>query len=302
MKINLIEMNHFLFITHSTPIKKRTLLRNALMKIYSNALLSQTYPHWDVVILGDSIDVEDKRFHFFDLPDDKTTIHANLLKILESQEFNALLNKSQYIIKLDDDDIISPHILEQLKDFNGDLYYDTYHTFIDITSGIITQQKRPWMASTCVHKKQHAWSTLPQSLNTNAINLLYSDHSKTWHLYYKNKNIFSAPPDHPVYLRILSPTSITAGQLIQKDKFNFEEVKEKYYHYLSSFGEWKKSNVRDFDKYLVDIQTAWKNFSGLDWHAPLIKQNKTNLLGKLKRKIKSLFLESSLFIHRPHKF
>jgi len=279
-------MNHFLFITHSTPLAKRTTLRNDLNKIYIKSLVSQTYKNFDVAILGDPFEVNDHRFHFFDLPDDKTKVHQNIQDILSSSKFQELLNKANYIVKLDDDDIISPHVLEKLKEFTGDVYFDEYHTFVDLTSGIITQQKRNWIASTCVHKKEHAFSSIADK---SAINLLYSDHSKTWHEYYKDKIKVIAPKDHPVYLRVLSPTSITAGRLIQNDsKFDFDSIKQQYYEYLALFGNWNKCLNTDFDIYLPELKNAWENFSQKNWENPILHRKEVSLVQRIKNKIKTI--------------
>lgn len=255
-------MNKFLFLTHSTPLSKRTSLRHSLNRIYIQALISQSYANWNVAVLGDSIASDDDRFHFFDLPDVSTAEkHKHVLDLFKSDSFKKLLDSADYIVKLDDDDIISPSLLDTLKEFNGDLYYDSYHTFFDITKGSLTQQKRPWIASTCVHKKEHALAEWKSEGASSVGNLLYSDHSKSWHLYYSKYNIQDAARKHPVYMRILSPSSITAAHTAASSN----DTAVAFNEYLKKFGNWDAVPVNDFDCYMELLHQVWKNFSGKSW-------------------------------------
>lgn len=255
-------MNKFLFITHITPKSKRSGFRQALIDIYFTALNAQTYSDWKVIVLGDEEKVEG-RFNYFFLADGtREEKFEAIKKLLLRNEIVSLFSEADYVIKLDDDDIISPTLLGQLKDFNGDLFFDRYHTFVDSSSGIITQQQRQWVASTCVHKKEHVLSSWTGAGASPVGNLLYTDHSKSWHLFYEGKKISQADKNNPVYLRVLSPTSITSGALNGPPQTLSDVSLEKYYEYLKSFGDWTPANVKVFDSYLPKLAEAWKVFSG----------------------------------------
>lgn len=252
-------MNHFLFITHITPQLKRSTFRQQLIDLYYTSLKNQTYQSWSVIIFGDEPAQEDQRFHIFPLSDGDISIkHNEIAAWLNDSVLKSILNRADYIIKLDDDDIINPTLLERLQNFDGDVFFDEYHTFVDTSSGTITCQKRPWIASTCVHKKSHALATWSGEGAGQLQLLLYSDHSKAWHRYYADKQKIVAPKEHPVYLRVLSPTSITAGT-----QGNFDAAaREKYYQYLAQFGDWQPSPTTDFTNYRAALATAWLHFSG----------------------------------------
>ena len=255
-------MNKFLFITHITPVAKRSSLRQDLINIYYKGLLAQTYPHWKVLILGEG-ESRDKRFHIQDLLDGTRDEKLQRMKeIYASTEVRHLIDEADYVIKLDDDDVISPIVLEQLKDFTGDVFFDDHHCFYNLAGGQITHQKRPWIASTCVHKKEHAFASWMGEGSSADGTLLYSDHSKAWHTYYRDKKVSIASPQHPVYLRILSPTSITAGARKRAVRAIEDVDWQAYGEYLSGFGQWQTPQVHDFDDYIPLLKSAWQSFGG----------------------------------------
>lgn len=282
-------MNKFLFITHLTPAAKRSALRHSLLNLYFTALEKQTYPNWKVLQIGEQ---EKRSENFFEVGIDpslnKEARRKQIAEAYDRVDVREYISEVDYVIKLDDDDIISPFILEKLKDFTGDMYFDKLHTFYDVSSGQITAQNRIWLASTCVHKAKHAFAKMnplgPENIYENSI--LYTDHSKVWHQYYNNRNCSVADPKHPVYLRVLSPTSITAGA----KKFPLDTVKDvdfdSYFNYLHSFGDWKKADVRDFDKYLPALTKAWVDFSGMELKS-LKNVRRTSMIGN---KLKKLFI------------
>jgi hypothetical protein len=252
-------MNRFLFITHVTPSKKRSPLREKLFSIYKSALLKQSYNNWKVLLISEENKVEGN-FHHYKIDQTVSKQHTayQLENFFESEAIMQFIYSFDYIVKLDDDDIIGVDTLERYKNIDCDLVFDEWHTFYDISSGNITQQKRNWVASTCIHKTEHA---LAKKNNDAAINfynnsVLYSDHSKIWHTYYKDKNIKKADAISPLYLRVLSPTSITAGS-------NLDTIDYKtYYKYLKTFGYWKdKKYIYGFENYLPMLKKAWEETS-----------------------------------------
>lgn len=255
-------MKKFLFITHITPVAKRSVLRQALIDAYYKGLAAQTYPEWKAIVVGEENKVEGK-FHYFPLPGDSKDEKAAAIKdMMSSERFLALANEADYIVKLDDDDIISPNVLEKVSAMDVDVYYDRFHTFYDISSGVITQQKRDWFASTCIHKRAHVLSSWNGPGATSVGNLLYTEHHASWHVFYKDKKMVAADPDEPVYLRVLSPTSITSGALAGPPQSISEISMDKYFTYLESFGNWKPAALKSFDAVLPVLAAAWKIFSG----------------------------------------
>lgn len=150
-----------------------------------------------------------------------------------------LKNKPDFIIRLDDDDIISPDILERVSKENFDCYADEFHTFYDLSSGKICQQKRNWLPNTVIHSFKHAMKIME-----NGKPLFSQDHSEVWLNYYSGKKIIYSPKEHPVYLRIISPTSVSG-----KKDFNSEG----YQKYLYSFGKWGNFGLNDFKIYRDDL-------------------------------------------------
>ncbi|TND05912.1 MAG: hypothetical protein FD123_3603 [Bacteroidetes bacterium] len=255
-------MKRFLFITHLTPRAKRTPLRQSLIGIYEKALLAQSYPHWQVLQIGE----EEKRSgNFVEVQTTAGTREEGfeqLRRIYARPDVRELISAADYIIKLDDDDIISPGILEKAAQFDFDCYYDEQHTFYDISSGIITQQQRPWIASTCIHRKVCAFDRYTGPGASPLENLLYSDHSKAWHTYYAGKKKQIADPAYPVYLRVLSPSSITSSTGNAAPETFRDVAFDRYYAYLKTFGYWKPAAVNGFDVYKPLLSGAWEKFSG----------------------------------------
>ena len=259
-------MNNFLFITHITPVHKRSSLRQSLIDQYFRALRAQQYDRWNVLILGEE-EKEDGTFHFVHLPDVPREEKFSLMKtIYKRDDVNALISSCDYVVKLDDDDLVSPKILQELSGKDFDCCYDRAHTFFDISSGTITQQARPWIASTCVHKREHAFSAWDGPGASPLGNLLYSDHSKSWHVFYRDKRCIVADPEHPVYLRVLSPTSITSGAKENGSPAGIAEIDmTNYFAYLKNFGYWEKASTNDFNAYLPALRDAWREFSTFEW-------------------------------------
>ncbi len=266
-------MNRFLFITHITPVSKRTPLRQSLIDVYYNALLSQHYNQWKVLILGEG-EIKDDRFVVVPLIDGSVDEKIDALrKIYKSPLVVDLINESDFIVKLDDDDVISPRVLQDLKDFDGDVYYDDHHTFYDLAGGRLGQQQRPWIASTCIHRRTCAFDHWEGEGAGPLKNVLYSDHSKAWHRYYQGKRKYTSKPENPVYLRVLSPTSITAGGNSKKVSSHIDIEWVRYGKYLSGFGNWDVQKMNDFQNYVEQLTRAWIQFAGETRVAPLPKKN-----------------------------
>ena len=286
-RFEFMNLKSFLFVTHLTPTSKRSSLRSDLQKIYFKALNNQTFENWKVLLMGEKDEVNDK-FIEIDVGNyqTKTERSQRLNAIYSRKEIIDLFYSSDFIVKMDDDDIISPTILSKVNSMHFDVYYDQYHHFYDVSSGIISRQKRNWIPSTCIHKREHAITKInpvgPDNIYSNSV--LYSDHSKVWHVYYKSKNIVFSDIDSPVYLRVLSPTSISSGAT-HFPLTGFEQVNMmEYDNYLKKFGNWTTIKGNDFNAYLDDLKYSWEDFSGSSFRELNFKE-RSNLFQKIKSRI-----------------
>ena len=243
------------------------------------SLYNQSYTNWKALWIGEK-EFQDDKIKEINVKDKNT-----LSEIYLRQDVINYINDCDYIIKLDDDDIILPNTLQIASVLNFDCYCDEYHTFYDISSGALTQQKRSWIASTSIHKKEHALTI--QNGTTIANNfiqsLFYGEHGKDWIAYYKNKNIVFAAKENPVYVRVLSPTSITAGAKTFPVKSIDDTDMKDYYKYLKQFGVWNQVTLNQFDYFKNDLTMIWFNFS----HTKQSAIQGITMLEKIKAKIKT---------------
>lgn len=229
-----------------------------MFDVMQQSLHNQTYKNWKALFISERESENDN------IKEVDVTGEYNLSNIYLRPDVVAYLNDCDYMVKLDDDDVILPHTLEIASKFNFDCYCDLYHTFYDVSSSLLTQQKRSWIAATCIHKKEHA--VMDQKKNDRAENFInsifYGEHGRDWIAYYKNKNILYANRNTPLYVRVISPTSITAGA----KKFPIKTIDdidmEHYYVYLKQFGAWNNLTINEFIKYKNQLIIDWKAFSG----------------------------------------
>lgn len=144
---------------------------------------------------------------------------------------------ARYLVRLDDDDPIRPAAFDALAKRDFDVAADHHHYFHDLVSGLNSSQKRPWIANTAIHAYKEALTRVPAIggvTTEDGLNYLFAcDHSQTWHVHYRNKRRFYLPKTEPLYLRVLNPSSITAGG--GADGFD----QTAYFKYLDGFGDWR---------------------------------------------------------------
>lgn len=230
-------MKKFLFIIPLTPQQFLNPIRETIQKKCFQLLLLQDYANWEALVIGEKlpqiIDNNNKFIHIM-----YEGIKEEKLQIAVKHIFENNV-KTDYIIRLDDDDFFNPKILSKISTMDFDLYTDKYHTFIEYEAQMTAQQIRPWFPNTCVHKYEHAMAIYgilarPNIKKINEdVRLIANDHSKL-HPYYKGKNIIYANRNNPVYLRVLNRESITA-----KGGMN-------YGTYLKQFGYWKSIKFENF--------------------------------------------------------
>lgn len=259
----------FLFITPLTPKRILTPLRSLLFEQYINALKKQSYTNWEAILIGEEDNVDGNIKYL------SVKAESKEIKLIFAKEYILSLKiKPDYIIRIDDDDVINPFVLERIADLDFDCYVDAHHAFYDLTTGMISLQKREWFANTVIHKYEHAMKEMEED----QIPLIQCDHSKAWVNFYKNKKILFADKRSPIYLRILSPTTVTSGihgnnksTLEKYDDFKSNVVKLRsledvdftaYKSYIKGFGTWKYIVLQDFKDSQIAFDNLWTNFSG----------------------------------------
>ncbi len=271
----------FYFIVPRTPFKYRTPERELLWHNTKLSLLAQKYKNWKVIIIGtkDEELIEDNRFVFLEF--DLLPKGQKLIKAIEY--LMSLDITPNYLIRLDDDDIVSSDKLFSisLEYKKWDCYTDEYHAFFEMSLGKVSLQKRPWFPNSTIHSYQHGVAKIEVEGNENY--LIAHDHSKAWHLFYAKKNILFSKKHEPIYLRILSENSITSK--LAKD----------YTKYLLLFGTWNFNikKIHGFEylmEYLIVNMIGQKrlqvdSFNRLLLYRKMIKERIFNIISFTKFKI-----------------
>ena len=116
----------FLFIIPLTPDEYLTPNRKKLRTLCFTALKQQTYHNWDALLIGNSkIEIEDERFIVLQkggLKEEKLQFATSYIR-----NSNFMWN---YIIRLDDDDIFNPNILERIHSLEFDILVRLGHCFL----------------------------------------------------------------------------------------------------------------------------------------------------------------------------
>ncbi len=258
-------MKKFLFVIPQSPKRIISPFRQRLIDVSMRSLLAQTSNEWEALLLGEEEKTEGNcRFINSPFPTKEEKLHYVVDQLLAEK------NKPEYIIRFDDDDLIHPQLLERISTLQFDCYADEWHTFYDVSSGKLSSQKRNWLANTIIHKTEHALAQYGEyhyvvKSDLRRPHLLQNDHSKWWHNYYKGKNIVFAPQSDPMYLRVLSPTSFTAG--------SGELNKDEYSVYLNQFGDWNEPIPAAFCTYTDELHEGWKATYGAPWEIDTSSKN-----------------------------
>lgn len=220
-------MEKFLFITCLTPKSHLTDLRAELHRKYLDALLKQTNKKWLVFLLGEE-EKTDGNLHYIKCS--SKTKEDKLLEIFE--KLKTLPVKPEFIIRLDDDDLISEDILERVEAHENDfdVFTDKYQSMFDVYSGKSLVKDYPWWPSTIIMRYNDAM-TLHKDFENKP--LYACPHDLVFHNYFKNRKIFYSRKEAPIYTRVFSPTSISFNL------FNGDLDINKYNKYLHTYGFWE---------------------------------------------------------------
>jgi glycosyltransferase involved in cell wall biosynthesis len=194
-------MKRFCYIIPKTPIEFQSPIRKRLWEITVQSLLKQTSKDWFAIIVDDTNRI-DGPFHHITTEENKTK-KFKLLTALKHIE--TLKTKPQYLIRLDDDDVVSPSLLEKLKNNDFDCYADKTKWFYDIVAKRFYINRRPWLTNTIIQKYDLALTVQKE----NNLPLLACNHFSFFNKFYLNTKIRYSFILSPVYVRILSPACLT---------------------------------------------------------------------------------------------
>ncbi len=234
-------LNSFLFIIPLTPKTHLTPLRSSLRQLCFNALATQTYGNWKAMLIGYT--TEEEKLHENFILVNYEGAKEEKLQIATQYILEQNLH-CDYIIRLDDDDIFNPTLLTELANRTFDLFTDKYHTFLDVSTGLLTQQVLYWFPNSCILAKKHALTVFgvypPEDQGKSykkfkELAFLIENGHADFHFYFNaNHTILFANKNNPAYVRTLYPDSHSS---------TFSGGHEKF---MNNFGDWRKNTFQAF--------------------------------------------------------
>lgn len=244
-------MKSFLFIIPRTPSKLISPMKALLWEVCLDSLKQQTSNNYSIWIIGEH-EKEEENITFI-----KSSAVTKKEKLhFAFEKLTKLSKKPEYIIRFDDDDVISKTLLKDIKNLKFDCYADKYHTYYDITNSKITYSNNSWLPNTMIHKYQHAIN----KNNPENIPLMVCDHSTAWHHYYQNKNIVFAPKSSPTYLRVLSPTCLSFKQAFNSENLSDIDM-EQYKSKISKIRGFDYFSPKGFSESIEQLVELWFTFT-----------------------------------------
>lgn len=236
------ELSFTIITTYGPHLGDEKDTRHKLHQHYIHALKNINYSNFEVYLFGHLPSSKKERINFVKAEGNskEQKLHFAKCFLLEKGV------KSDYILRLDDDDILNPNAFNHVTKIKPDVYCDLFHSFLSIDTGLIAQQQRSWFPNTTIIKWDLAFTNL---FLDNA--LLFNFQHTVWHRFLKDckANIEYADKINPLYLRVLSMDSITSLA---------SQSKEGYNHYLSQFGDFKEIVLRDFENSLIKLNNEFK--------------------------------------------
>jgi len=207
-------MNKFLFIVPLTPRDILTEERAILQNLCFSTLLKQTYKYWKVLIVGDYIPDIMKNTSCYYWLDDEGTKEEKIPLAVDYIIANSL--DYDYLIRLDDDDIFNPYILNKLKYSDFDIYVDKQQFFWNSKTKQIASRTWYWFPNTTIQKKKYAlstWNNIYEQKDSPS-HVIDTAHGFI-HMFYKDKYALFSKSKSPIYLRSISETSVTFSKSIK---------------------------------------------------------------------------------------
>ncbi|HBH99986.1 MAG TPA: hypothetical protein PLU49_09980 [Saprospiraceae bacterium] len=195
-----MKLEKFLFVIPRTPVLYRQELREYLFQFTIKSLNNQTNRNWTAIVI-DEVDFVDGNVIY--ISSKAITKREKLLFAIDWIKCQD--NLPEFMIRLDDDDWISPTALDEYSDTKIDCITDRYQWMYDTINERFICPDYTWMPNTIIHKTNHALTIVDEQQTP----LFASDHSKYFQLYYQAKKVKYTSRNSPLYLRILSPTNLS---------------------------------------------------------------------------------------------
>ena len=243
----------YLFLIPLTPKEYLTENRKKLTKIALQSLIDQTYPHWKAILIGEKCESNpsDDRFIYIEVEGKK----EEKLQFATDYIIESGL-KVDYLIRLDDDDLFSTTTLKSLGQPDADVIVDKHHYFYNPLDNRVAKKVCYWFPNTCIIKINIAlkfWGSFPSGdfiWHRENARLIENEHNK-FHEYFRNsEKIIFADKNHPIYLRVLNPDSISAHD----SQFN---------DYLDGFGVWTKDIPNGFETNALKVSDFVKHHQSI---------------------------------------
>lgn len=213
-----------LFIIPKTPKKFSSDFREELFLLTIESLLKQTFRSWNALIVTD-----DEKLKF---KDDRLIV-VNSFVLSKKEKIDVAIERIwpirsnyQYVVRLDDDDIISSTILEDIsRKKKFDVYLDLWQSFYHYETGGIAQSVFSFPANSVIIKTSVAFSNF--NYDGDGPRYMINNQHNNYLFCPKINNIKVSRRNAPIYVRTVTSSSITAGQSHDR------------HEYLNWFGTWK---------------------------------------------------------------
>lgn len=220
-------MKPFLFVTCLTPESMMSNLRKDFHQAYVDALLAQSHTNWAAFLLGEK-DAVEGNIHYIKC--EGTSKEDKLVEV--SRLLSNMPIKPEFIVRLDDDDLIGKDALQIVERNKNtyDVFTDRYQYMFDSYAGKTLSKVYPWWPSTIVMRYEDAMTFQPGFGNKP---LFACPHDLAFHPYFKGRKVFYFERKQPCYARIFSPVSQSFRL------YNGQLNIEKYRSYVDEYGFWK---------------------------------------------------------------
>jgi hypothetical protein len=270
-------MKDVVFLIPINADSRITPLRRLLRENMINSLKNQTSGNWEALLIGEYDKTEGNMRYIpavslepgYQKRDRNDFGHTDKhFKIdVAMQYLNKQERKPKYVVRLDDDDLMSPDIVSIIEK-SGDKYdcfADEYQFLYNVSNGKICFDSYPWMANTTFHRYEHAKVIIPE-FNLTLINC---SHDLGFHKYYAGKQVWYSPKMNPLYVRVHSPTVLNLES--QGGKISYED-------HLKRFGFWHYVRLPEYEPYFAKLTAEYeklnnvkveKNFSAFYYYKSL---------------------------------
>lgn len=238
-----MQLKDFVFVTCLTPRASLSPLRAELFELYKSSLLKQSSSNWSAILMGEENRTEG---NFIYLKAESTTKEDKLLELYHI--LDKLSVKPKYLIRLDDDDVISPVILQKIESekLDFDVFVDKYQCMFNVYDLRSLSKEFAWFPSTVIMRFEDAMTKISYFRD---LPLFVCDHDLVFHKFYHGRKVFYSKRYQPLYLRIFSPTSLS-----------FSDSNKEFEQYCKRFGVWKYFSFEGYEGVLTHLEQINKKY------------------------------------------